>query len=485
MEYAFGPWLPDARDYKNPGLEVVENAIPGVNGYNPARAFVGSGATISGTIIGGGSSYLKDGSILVFCATTTDLHVIRSGTATASGLSLSLAVTDTVVFEQFNTRVYASVKSGDTWVLDDIETNTTFAAASGSPPSANALGRVADFLVMGDLTDIDASDAPYRLRWSQFNNPEGTWGTDIGTQSGAIDLDAEFGPITAISGGAQGLVFQRQAVTRITFTGGASVFRLDTFEKNRGCVSPASAVQVGEMAYYMAHDGFFRTDGTTPTPISTAKVWTWFLGQVNEVYLNKIAGGVDYQRRCIVWLFPQGSDSTFTGQLWYNWETDSWGYVDQALQWAVEGAQSGVSLEQVAALYPDLDAMPISLDSPEFQPSGRNLQVLSSGELGNVTGQTLKATFTTGDAQPFTGQRAFVSEVTPLIEAVNMNVRLGCKDRMTQTFVESETVAVGPIGFAPFNHDARYFRATIEVPAGEEWDNAHGYQINAVPSGNT
>lgn len=484
-EYQFGEWLPDQTDFKNPGLEDVENVIPSPNGYQPARDFVSGLASIPGTILGAGSAYLKDGSVIVFVATTSDLYVIRGSTVVASSLSLSLSSTATVVFEQFNTEIYATTKDGSTWVLTDIESTDTFATAPGSPPSANAMGRVAEFLVMGDLTDIDTADAPYRIRWSRFNNPQGTWGTDLGFQSGAAPLDARFGPVTAITGGSFGLIFQRQGVTRITFTGGATVFDLDTFEENRGCVAPASAVQVGDLAFYLSHDGFYRTDGTTPQPISTGRIWKRFLGEVNETFLSFVVGSIDYQRRCIVWAYPTSNNRALTRQLWYNWETDKWGHVAQPVSWLVEGAKSGLSLEEVAAIYPNLDTMPLSLDSPEFQPSGRNLLVLKDGGLGNALGATLKATFRGGDIQPRPGQRSFVSEVTPLIEASSVNVSLQCRERMTQTSVQSESVPMNEIGFAPFNHDARYYSVIVEVPAGVEWDNPYGYQVLAHESGQT
>ena len=484
-EYKFGAWLPDQTDFRNPGLEDAENVIPSPNGYIPAREFVAGSTSISGTIIGASSVFLKDGSVLVLVATTTDLHVIRGSSVTASSLSLSLATTETVVFTQFNTEVYATTKSGTTWVLTDIESDNTFSGASGSPPSANAMGRVADFLVMGDLTDIDASDSPYRIRWSRFNNPQGAWDTDLGAQSGAQELDAKYGPVTAITGGSFGLIFQTSGVTRISFTGSASVFDLDTFEENRGCVAPSSAVQVGERTFYLAHDGFFRTDGTTPEPISTARIWDWFIKECNQTFLPFVAGAVDYQRRCVVWAFPGGNTRALTRQIWFNWETEQWGSVSQPLDWLVEGAKSGLSLEDVAAIYPNLDTMPLTLDSPEFQPSGRNLLVLQGGDLGNVLGSTLKATFRGGDIHPRPGERSFVSEVTPLIEAENINVRLLCRDKMTGPAMESPTSAVGPIGFAPFNHDARYYGVIIEVPAGEEWSNPYGYQVNAGRSGST
>ena len=487
MEFPFGPWLADGVDFRNPGLEACENVIPSANGYQPARALVSSGVSVPGTIIGASSAYLVDGAAIVLVATTADLYVLRSGTATASGLTLGLAVSDLVAFEQFGASVYATTKNGGLWVLDDIQTDNTFAAGTGSPPSGNAIARVADFLILGDLIDTDSTAAPYRIRWPRFNNPGGTWDTDIGAQSGALDLNAQRGPVTAITGGTSGLIFQTRGVSRITFTGGATVFSIDDFEQNRGCVAPGSAVQVGETTYYLAHDGFYRTEGTTPQPISTGRVWRWFLDNTNQTYIANVVGSVDFERRCIVWLFvgSDEQDRTYTGQLWYSWETDSWSNVDQAAEWIVQSARPGVTLEQLASEYPNLDTMDLSLDSPDFQASGRNLQLFSGGALCNASGATLAPKWTGGSLQLQENRRNFVEAVTPLVEADTASVVLGTRDRMTQTLTVTPETPIGPIGFAPFNHDGRYFRVTVTIPAGVEWSQAYGYQIEARTAGVT
>lgn len=483
IEYQFGPWLPDQKDYKNPGLEECLNALPGNTGYQPAREPRGDGVTISGTIIGASSAFLKDASSLVFVATTVDLYVIRNGSATASSLSLTLDETDRVAFAQFGTAIYATTKNGSTWVLTDVETDNTFSAASGSPPAANAIGRVADFLVMGNLTDIDASDAPFRVRWSRYNDPSGAWTTDIASQSGAVDLDPQYGPITAITGETVGLIFQRQGISRFTYEGGASVFRRDTFEKNRGCIAPFSAVSIGEVTYYVAHDGFARTDGTTPRVISTGKVWKYFSDRIDQNRLDEIVGAIDLESRRVVWLCPGSGETGLTDQFWFNYETEQWGYAKQTLDWVVGAAKDGLTLEEVGALFPDLDAMPVSLDDPAFRASARSLKVFVNGELSELTGRTLGATFQTGDLQPFTGFRSYISEVHPVIELQAANVKIGVKDRMTQAFTQVGPVAMGAVGYAPVSADARYFRVIIDIPAGQEWRDAWGFQVNAIRAG--
>lgn len=483
MEVRFGPWLPDQMDYKNPGLEECVNCIPSTTGYQPARAAVASGATVSGTIIGAGSAFLENGSSVVFVATTTDLHVIRGGSVTDSSLSLTLAASDTVKFAQFGASIYATTKDGSTWALSDITSDNTFSIASGSPPSANAIGRVSDFLVLGDLTDIDASNAPFRIRWSRFNNPGGAWGTDIATQSGAVDLDGKYGKVTAIAGGTSGLVFQERGVSRLSFTGGAAVFSLDLFEKNRGCVAPASLVQVGDRVFYLSHDGFFVTDGTTPQSISNGRVWSWLEDRVNQAFQSRIVGAADYQRRCIMWLIPTGADNTLTEQIWFHWDTGQWSTVEGGYQWAIEGAKGGQTLEQVAVTYPDLDAMPLSLDSATFKASGRDLQVMDDGELSTLTGSPLRPTLRTGEFQPVTGRRSFVRAVTPLITNGAPQVAISGRSTMQAQPTLSAYVGVGAVGYAPLAVDARFFSVAVQIPGGAEWSDAYGLQIETSVSG--
>lgn len=485
-EFTLGEWLPEQSDYGNPGLEVCKNVIPSPSGYNPAYALETTAATVSGTVLGAIGLERSDGTSVVCAGTTSDLYVIVGGTANASSLSLSLSNGDWISFAQFDAKVYASTKNGDTWVLDDIETDTTFAAASGTPPEANALGRVGEFLVAGNLQDIGAEgDQPYRVRWSQFNNPDGTWGTDVATQSDFQDLDAQQGPVTAISGGTFGLIFQKFGISRMDYIGGSSVFRFELYEKNRGAASGHSVVRVGDQAYFLSFDGFFVTDGASTQSISRGRVWEWFLENANQSYIQDVVGTVDWQNRCVVWAFAGDSARAFTDQLRFNWETGRWSHIEQAVDFPVTAAKDGLSLEQVAAIYSNLDTMTISLDSPVFQPAGRTIKAFSGGALSTFTGASLMATFESGSMQPQKGRRSFVRGVTPLIanESENTICTIGYRDTMTKSYTVSPASAVGTIGYAPFNVDGRYFRVGMEVPAATTWSDAYGYQVEFNASG--
>lgn len=475
-EYKLGPWLPDATDHRNPGLEICTGLIPAPGGYQPANGPDVALADLDAPALSAAMFERADGTRVVVAATAGDLHTVINGTVADSSLTLTL--TGPVKFERFGPSIYATSKEG-TWYLDDIETDTTFAAAGWTIPKGLGIAQIGDFLFMGNLTDTDASDQPYRIRWSPFNNPQGTWATNIGTQSDAVDMPQNLGRVQAITGGTTGLIFQRNGISRIYYTGGGSVFGKDIIDEQRGCVAPYSVVKVGESSYFLSDDGFFVTEGTSARSISRGRVWQWFLENSDQVYNESVHGAVDWPNRCVAWSVMSSSGSV-AGLLLYNWETEWWGYLNQSVDWAFASGQDGLSLEQVAALYPDLDAMPISLDSPQFAARGRTLSAFIGGELRNFTGTTLAAQVQTGEYQPAPGYRTFVRAVTPLItnDSENTTVTLEGRDKQNSDFRIDADVPMGPLGYCPFNFDARYFRVTINIPEGADWRDAYGFSMD-------
>lgn len=482
IEFRFGPWLPDATDYKNPGLETCKNAIPSPGGYQPALGFSAALADVGASVLSAKSFERKDGTRITVCATAGDLHVIIGGTVTDSTLSLTL--TAAPVFEQFGPSIWATEKNGGTWVLADIEADTTFAAASNTIPSARALWRVGDFLFAGNLTDTDISDQPYRIRWSPFNNPGGDWETDIGTQSDAVDMPFEYGAVMGGSGWAFGVILQRSAISRISYTGGTSVFAKEIVDRQRGCSSSASVVAVGDRVYFLSDDGFFFTDGGPAQVISRGRVWQWFQSNVGQTRLENVKGAVDWPNRCVIWTMPN-DDGVIFGRVYFNWETEQWSYVEGAADCLFSSGKDGLTLEQVAALYPDLDAMDVSLDSALFRAQGRQLAAFVGGELVTTTGDALAMEMETGEFQVAPGKRCYVSEVLPLITNPYDTTVVELRGRVlqNQAFTQTGEVATGPLGFAPFNFDARYFRVRTVVPAQTLWADAWGFQMEVAASG--
>lgn len=480
-----GEWLPDAPSYKAPGLLDVRNAIPSGAGYTPVLDAVGVDDSVTGTVLGAARYDKNDGTSVVIVGTSSDLFHISGGTVTASSLSLSVSTSERWQFERFNDSIYATAFGVGTYRLADIDSDTSFSSSAGSPPSARAMARVSDFLIMGNLTDTDASTQVHRLRWSAFNNPTENWVTDIATQSGFIDLREDFGPIKSIAGGFSGLVLQKFGASTIEYTGSPAVFRILPLDEQRGCASTASVVRLGPLTYWLSDSGFCRSDGGVIETISSARVWDWFIENSSATYRNVVQGAVDWVHRCIVWAFVGNTNTTNTKLLFYNWELDRWSYADLAVDYLVSDVDDGMTLEEVSAIYSDLDAMPVSLDSPEFQSQGRVLAAMVSGELSYFTGDTLEASFETGDFQPQVGRRSFVTEVWPVVESSASNARasIGTRETGNSVVTWGSFKDQGAMGFCPVVADGRLFRAKLVIPAGTAWDKAMAMQVEFTPSG--
>ncbi len=482
-EFRFGPWLPDAIDFKNPGLEDALNVIPSPEGYQPALGPDTASANVGAAVLSAAMFERADGTRVTVCATAGDLHTVINGTVTDSSLGLSL--TDPVAFERYGSSIYATSKSG-VWYLDDIEADNTFAAESWTIPHGAVIGRVNDFLFMGDLTDTDSSDAPFRIRWSPFNDPQGEWETSIATQSDAVDMPEGYGPVTGIGPGTYGVIFQKNAISRISYTGGTAVFAKVIVDRERGCIAPRSIVTVGDRHYFLAHDGFFYTDGGPAQPISRGRVWRWFLENSQATYSSAVSGAVNWPDRCILWSI-QGDSGAPIGLLCFNWETENWSHIDLTFDAIFASGRDGVSLEDVAATYSNIDTMPVSLDSPEFAARGRSVGVFVGGEMSQLAGSSLGAMFETAEWQPAPGKRSFVREISPLITnaSEDTTVKVGGRVRSNDAISFSSDVSLGPAGFAPVNFDARYLRAQFRIPAGTNWTDAYGFQADYSVSGAT
>lgn len=487
-EVSFGQWLPDAADYKNPGLTLAQNVVPRATGYGAFLGPVGQGVTITGEIRGVRRFVRSDSTVVQIVGTDADLFVVTGGTATASGYTLSLAENVFWSFQRFGRQVWAFAYGETPKYITDIDTVTSFIDHPGTAPRARSAGRVADFLVTSNMVDIDTSTQPYRIRWSQFNNPAGDYGTSIAAQSGFVDMPQVFGEVIGVFGGRSDVVLQRYGVHRLSYTGGSTAFRLDIIEEERGCVSLPSVVTVGSNVYFLANDGFCRTDGANVVTVSDNRVWDWFQKNASVNDVEKVQGAVNWAERCVIWNFIPSNGRGYSGQIIYSFAHDKWSTAVVANEWLFDTVERGVTLEELAVTYPDLDDMEISLDSAEFRSKDRALAAVIGGELQNMTGAPLKATIETGEFQPEVGFRVCTSAITPLVEnlAENTTIAVGSREAFKGDVVKwTEDEVVGSSGFAPVIKDGRYLRARMTVPAGVDWQQATGMQVEYNVTGRT
>ena len=301
-------------------------------------------------------------------------------------------------------------------------------------------------------------------------------------------MPARFGEVTAIVGGNFDLIFQRNAVSRIWYTGGPTVFAKEIMEDERGCPAPKSIVRVGSDIYFLAHDGFCKTDGAGVSVISSDRVWSWFKDELTAGTITDVQGTVDWANRSIVWGFKSQGMGGITRQIIYNWGLERWTTASVTLDWLVESTLLPANIDETDTSVVDdanLDADGPSFDSATYAPRGRSLSAFVGATLNEFTGPNLAATFISGDYQPQVGARSFVRSIWPIVRLPARTARasIGGRDTVGEDKTFGTVSTQGSLGFCPVISDAWYHSVKIEIPAGEFWSQASGFQIDWDGSG--
>ena len=481
-EVPFGEWLPAQPDFKNPGCVVADNVVPTPGGYGPVRQLTDHSESAAGTVYGAQQFYNNSGVSLIVGGTDTGLFVRRSS-ITSTGSLTSIGEAEAWDFAQFGDYVIATGANNAPQYLTDIDSDNTWSALTGSPPQGKRCARVGDFLMIGNI-----SGTPNQIAWSSINDPTAAWAASRLTQAGTANLPNEFGGVQRIVGGRYATVFQERGIHRLSYVGPPQVWRPDVVSKDRGTTAPFSVANVGYFTFFLAQDGFYVTNGSTIEQIGNQRVNNWFFDTVYTPYIQRVHSAIDWEKELIIWAFPSSESDVYDRALIYSWSENRWSSATFNSHWMVGSNLDATTLDELDAIYGDLDSIPLSLDSIAFRAGDRRLAAFApSGANSNYhtfTGLPLEATFRTGDAQPVPGRRVFVSSVQPLIESDtwDMGMTLYMRDnRGTQTTSAEKTC--GWDGSASVRGEGQKMAVQMRKPAGTEWTHAQGVQVEYVPAG--
>ena len=477
-EIPFGEFLPDHPDFKNPGCVRANNVYPSAMGYGP---FLGAGNT-SGSTTGScrGAAFFArtTGDAITVGGGDDKLWVDVSGTLTATtGLS-SIGGDAYWQFHRFNSLVFAVSLNNTLQNLTDIDTDTSWSAVSDAPAQAEVIGQVGAHLMVGNL-----STNPYGLQWSGLNAPT-TFTADAINMAGTASAQPEYGKITGIVGDRYPMLFQEYGISRISFVGPPTVFRIDPIEEARGAIAPNSIVTVGFVTFHLAHDGFYATDGTSQKPIGTSRVNDFFRESVSDADMFRTCGAVNWEEQSIVWAYPSAEGGGDLDKLIiYSFAENRWSTADLSVDWLVQGTVNATTIDGLGALFSSIDEIGSPVDSALFKARGRRLSAyLNDGtntQLTALDGSTLQADFETGEFQPQPGVRANTCEVWPIIENPLGNTQARAMTRTKKG--EAETVSgfgvENAAGWCPIRAEGLYTRIGVTVPAGAEWSKGQGVHI--------
>lgn len=448
------------------GLTLARNCYPITTGYGPARDFSSQTAALTNAFKGAGAFIGTDGTPSVLAGTSDGLSLLSGGTWT--DVLTGAAVAYQWRFAQFGNAVVGVNSSATT--VTDLTGGTGSTAALTGAPSGWSVVVVGDYVVIGG----DSADL-FSIRTSGFNDHT-DWDYTNPASTATYQPMLTGGEVMGLAGGEYGVILQRERLMRMTRTGdSAAPFAYDEISASVGCASKGSICQLGRTVFFLSDKGFMALeDGQALTPIGVEKIDREFTAQVARADYDTMFSAVDPQSKLVIWYVPGRP-----GSLWvYNYVLKRWSVVQARLDGIFPGYTLGVTLEELSAANPDLDAMTVSLDDAQWEGGAPRLYAVQDGEVGTLTGATLKAEFRTSFLQLAGGRIARARALRPITDAIaghamtfDMRARMGDAESMT------DASALRSSGVMPIRCAGRYTRAYWSIDAGTEWTFAQGFEV--------
>jgi hypothetical protein len=482
----FGEWLPDLPEHDNPGSPMVANALWVNGGYIPANDFSSLGAALSARCQGAFAAIDANGDTHIYAGTGSQLMEYNGTTfvnrSAGGGSPYTTADGQFWKFTEFSSPGFEALLVATNFAdaMQCMEVgDAAFAALAGTPPRASCIGSVNQFLMAGNTEDSTNGAVPNRVQWCGIASPT-NW--QFGTlaaqeaQAGEQFLSAVYGPVTHISDGyAYGLIFQQRAITRAYYVGGDAIFAFDTYEKQRGAYYPNSPVQLGNLTYFIAEDGFCMTDGQQVVQVGHGKVDNTFLLDVSQAYADRVCGAYDPVNKLIYWCYCSSGNSTGIPDkcIAYNYADERFMPTTNTVSRIFASKSFGFTLDTLDNVNTDLDLVTPSLDDPFWQ--GGNLQIQAfdaANNYGQLGGDPLDATLDTLEAEPNAGGITYIDGIRPVLTAPDGGAAAPTVELLTRNLenadygISAAAAQDSRTGICNLRTAARYVRARVNIPGG-------------------
>ena len=494
-----GDWAPDLHVLRNPGLVRAQNVVSFADYYAPMRDLVPSGDALPAVCLGATGVVAGNGSAVQFAGTASNLYrrnANGSWSVVSKAGGYTTAAGERWRFVRFQNLLIATNYSDPIQVFD-LATSVLFEDLAASAPRARFLAVSSN----GFLVAANVDTTNYRVQWSPFNNPRADW-TDINLSADFKDLPAA-GPITGLVGGDTILVLSRETVHRGYYSGPPEIFTIDDTQQSVGCAAPGSVATNESHTVFLHEEGFHLVHNDTGQvqPIGHNLIDRFFRKDANPERFDFMWAVMDPIEPLYSLAYVRaGNDTNFpNGMIVGNVVTGRFCHIiginTEMLGCVVTPA---TLLDDLDAVYPDIDTTPYLIDSREFVGGiafcvGATLD----HKLGQFSGDTLAAVIETSERQlaeqllgedqrypNHPGLTTIVRGVRPLCDAPTVTAQVGFRDHQRDAVQYSAASTPDErSGLCPFRINARYLRATVNIPAGIDWTQIVGLDLDASPGG--
>jgi hypothetical protein len=484
---SYGDYRPDVSDYEGQATRSILNVIPRGDGYGPFPSFSPYTSALPSPCRGAFYALKSDGTVITFAGTATKLYKLNntdfSWTDVSSGGASYSALSATAQwqFAQTGDLVFATQANAVLQVFD-LSSATAFSDALGSPPQAAYISVVGSFLVLSGLLST-----PYRIQWSgldSFNAPD-SWTS--GVNSSDFQDFPDGGIVRGVAGGEDGIVFQDQAIRRMSYVPGSPIiFQIDRITQDKGLFAPYSIIRAAERIFFYAGQGFHKIEpGGLPEQIGREKVDRTFLADLDKGNLQLFMGAADPRSTRIYWAYKSvsGTVGAYDKLLGYDFLLDRFFPVSVTGQYLLGISQTGLTLENLDSISSSLDALTLSLDAYATAVQPEIAQFDNSNTLGFFRGVNLEATIESSE-QGTDSARLTVKGFRPITDAPALFGSVSWRDTQLVAATAGAEVAVNQrTGRCDMMRDTRYTRFKIRIPAGTDWTFAAGVEPDLTTNG--
>lgn len=413
------------------------------------------------------------------------INTSSAGSGTHSVTSIYSALSSDALwqFAQFGNLVFATQKNAALQVYD-LSAGGAFGNALGSPPQASYVSVVGRFLVLSGLLS-----PPYRIQWSGLNNVNAATSWD-GLTLGSDHQDfPDGGIVRGVAGGEFGIVFQDQAIRRMSYIpGSALIFQIERIAKDMGLFAPYSIISAGSLIFFHSAKGFYKIQpGGVPEQIGREKFDRTFFDDLDKNELRMFQGCADPRSTMVFWAYKStaGTTGLYDKILGYDYALERAFPISMAGEYLLGMSQPGITLENLDSLSSSIDALGASLDSYAVATQPLISQFNNAHKLGFFSGLNLEATLETSE-QGTSGNRIFVSGFRPITDAGTFYGSASYRETQQATATAGTEVLINSrTGRCDMRRSTRYSRFKGRIPAGTTWTYAAGVEPDVTPEGLT
>lgn len=483
----WGDWKPDTADYEGTSVHNILNVVPRGDGYGPFPSFSAYTQGLPAACRGAFYALKSDGTVVTFAGTSTKLYKLNNtdfswtDVSLAAGTYSGLTSTAQWQFAQTGNLVFATQANAVLQVFD-LTSSTAFANALGSPPQAAYISVVGRFLVLSGLLST-----PYRIQWSGLNSFNASASWTSGINSSDFQDFPDGGLVRGVAGGESGIVFQDQAIRRMSYVPGSPIiFQISRITQDKGLYAPYSIIRAGEIIFFYAGQGFHKiVPGGIPVQIGREKVDRTFLVDLDKGNLQLFMGAADPRTTRVYWAYKSasGAANTYDKILGYDYLLDRFFPISSMGEFLVGISQTGLTLENLDAISASIDAMTLSLDSYATAVQPQIAQFNGSHVLGFFNGTNLEATLESAE-QGADGRRVTLRGFRPITDAATLYGSVTYRDTQALSSTSGNEVLMSArTGRCDMMRDARFIRYKNRIPASTNWTFTAGVEPDVMAGG--